>query len=93
MTTFNYYKKDDKFSKPTEPQLGDMFIDYNCDVYVYKGNDWHLAQPLDILNKALFYRNALCIYANPDNWIGNEFWAEGGGDPKRFANKALGKKD
>lgn len=86
------FKKTDIITKPSEPLLGDVIIDYTGTVQVFTEDGWIIATHMDSVEMMLAYRQMLEIYADPDNWIGNEFWADGGGDPKRFAREALGKK-
>lgn len=83
--------KASKDSKPQEPCIGDMFMYGSGSLYVLTKTGWVLATDNDLMQIIVSYRAAIEAYANPDNWIGNEFWADGGGDPKRFAMKALGK--
>lgn len=83
--------KTSKDCQPKEPCIGDMVLYGSGSLYILTKTGWALATDNDLMQVILSYRAAIEIYADLDNWIGNEFWAEGGGDPKRFANKALGK--
>ena len=91
MMTIAFIKRSDEFHKPLEPQPGDVIMDGDGITQVFTNNGWEPSSSLKATELTLAYRQALEIYAGPDNWIGNEFWADGGGDPKRFAREALRK--
>ncbi len=83
--------KTSKDSQPKKPCIGDMVMYGSGSLYILTKTGWELATDNDFMQVILSYRSAIETYADPDNWIGNEFWADGGGDPKRFAREALRK--